>query len=278
MKKERKALIISLTINILVALIKLCGGSANHSYALAACGIYTLIDFSTDLIAVVRSSVKRKRVNKRYLFGIGRFEYIIHFIFGILVLLTGIFIITKSFFLNYMPLDNKIILLPLICISIKGLLTIFLKIKSSEISSKILMANAKESFLDIFVTIIILIMVILARNDLLYDKMGCIIMGILIILYSLEIITNCIFLLEGTDKTDKRTKNKIKKIVNNNKDVAYSDCFLIEYKKNMQCIIEMGIDSDVSFLKLLYLEEKIKHSIKKEIKGIKFIDYEIIKK
>ena len=278
MKKERKALTVSLMVNAIVALLKICGGCAFHSYTLIACGIYTLIDFSTDLIAIVRSSIRHKRANKRYLFGIGRFEYYIHLIFGVIILLIGTFIFARSFYLDFKLMGSKVIWIPIISIIIKLILTIYLKKKGNEISSKIIMANSKESFLDMFITFLTLIMLLLAKNDILYDKLGCILMAIVILLYAIDMINNCIFLLTGTDKTDKKTKNMIKKEINKNEDVAYSDCFLMKRGNITQCIIELGVSPKVSFIKLLYLEEHIKHAIKKNNKQIKYIDYELIKK
>lgn len=277
MKEEKKILFISLLINVTVVLIKILGGTNYHSYALIACGIYTLIAFSTDLIAIIRSTIKRKRVTKRYLFGIGRYEYMIHLFLGIIIFLVGLYIIIKSFFLNYTANNSNIIWLIIICIVLKIVCTYLLKSKGNEISSKILMANAKESFLDVFLTIIVLIMTLLAKNNYTYDKMGSIIIGIAIMLYSLEIIINCYFLLYGNDKQSKKIKNEISKIVNNTKVIKYSDSFLIEKSKNIQCTIEIGIKKDLSFFKLLYLEEHISQLIKNKIKSIKFIDFEIIK-
>ena len=46
-----------------------------NCYALIADGIYTLSDFITDILAMIGARVGKKRANKKYPFGYGRFEY-----------------------------------------------------------------------------------------------------------------------------------------------------------------------------------------------------------
>ncbi|MEG0977200.1 MAG: cation diffusion facilitator family transporter [Bacilli bacterium] len=278
MKKERKVLIFSALINVVVSVLKIVGGVIFSSFTLIADGFYTVSDFVTDLIALISGKISHKRANKKFPFGFGKFEYITEMFIGIFIFLMGLFILIKSFFITYSVTNMNVIFIVLIVIFLKVLSSSYLLNVGKEIRSSILNLSAKESFIDVLSSIFVLLIILLGQFIPSIDFLGSILIGLLISTEGIKIIINNVIALIGKDENNDVIKEKIKKIINSNKNVLYSDSFLIKYGSYYDASIEIAINDDVNIKELIKIELKIKKDLKSLKENIKFVDFNIISK
>ncbi len=278
MKKEQKTMMVSAFFNVLVASLKLIGGTFFNSYALIADGLYTISDFSTDILAMIGAKVGGKRANKKHPFGYGRFEYIMQIFIGIVILSVGIYIAYKSFLIKPTKSNLNILFIILLVILLKTLSANYLMQMGKKISSLMLINSAKESYLDVLSSGVIFIIVLVGRFLPVLDIIGSLFIAILIIISAIKIIIQNIILLIGEDDNNQEIKSNLKKIVNKYKNVQYSDSFLIRNGNFYQANLVIAVSDEITVRELLKLENKIKNDIHKERKlKIKYLDFDVIK-
>ncbi len=278
MKQESRALYFSILINIIVSFLKICGGIIYGSYTLIADGYYSICDFITDIIALISAKISKRRANKRYPFGYGKIEYISQMLIGFLVLFVGCFTIFNSFNLKYMAPNLNVIYVIIFVIFLKTLSSNYLYQVGKKNRSQILISSARESFIDVISSTVVLIIVVLGQFLPMIDLIGSLGISILILWEGLKIINDNIFSLIGVDKNDLEIKSAIAKIINANKELLYSDSFLIKSGSYYQATIEIAVDDDMKIRTLIKKENEIKKEIKKLKYKIKFIDFNFILK
>ncbi|MDE6284846.1 MAG: cation diffusion facilitator family transporter, partial [Bacilli bacterium] len=271
-------LLVSAFINVIVFLLKIIGGLFFQCYMLIADGIYTLCDLITDILAMIGARIGRKSANKKYPFGYGRFEYIMQIFIGVLIFCVGIFIGIKSFFIEYTSPDMQIIYIVVLTILLKGLSSNYLLHVGKKISSLMLISSAKESFIDVLSSVMVLFFILIGQKLAWIDVIGCLLMAIIILFEGGKIIFDNVILLIGEDDNNKEVKLGLKKIVNAVENVEYADSFLLKNGEYYQATIAIAIDEVVTVKDLLKIEVKIKNSIKKSKLNVKFIDFEVIKR
>lgn len=278
MKKEQRTLMISAFINLLVLILKIGSGILFNCYTIIADGIFTLSDFITDFLAMIGARVGKKRANKKYPFGYGRFEYIMQIFIGMVILFVGFYLGFRSFFIEAQPANLNILLIVILVILLKGLSANYLMQMGKEISSLILVNSAKESFLDVISSVMVFFVVIIGQWFSVVDIIGSIIIALLILFEGGKIIFDNVILLIGEDDNNIKIKNSLKKIINEEKDIQYADSFLIKNGSYYQATIEIAVNESITVKKLLKMEFKIKNKIKKSKLNIRFVEFTIIKK
>ena len=83
MKKERKVVVTSLFINVLVIFAKIFSGLVFGSYTLIVGGYYTLCNLTSDFLGFSSSLVRGRKASKKEPFGYGKFDYFIARVFFI---------------------------------------------------------------------------------------------------------------------------------------------------------------------------------------------------
>lgn len=278
MEKENKTLMFSALINIIVSVIKIGGGLIFNSYTFIIDGYYTVVDFITDILAMVGAKVSRRRANKRFPFGFGRIEYISQMLVGVIIISVGIFSCVKSFGHEFEMPNLNVLYLVFIAIALKALSSSYLLKKGKEIRSTILTTSAKESFMDVISSSIVFVVIIIGQFYSKADLIGSLIMGIMICISGIKIIIDNITALIGEDVNNKQIKKDIEKIIKRYKDIEYSDSSLIKFGLYYKIEVEIAIEDNLNVNELIKKEKKISNEIKKLKYKIKFITYNIILK
>ena len=78
------------------------------------------------------------------------------------------------------------------------------------------------------------------------------------------------------NKNDQEIKAQLQKIVNQNKNITYSEAFLLKSGSYFQTTIEIAVSPNMQVKDLIKAEVKIKQAIKKLPYHIKFIDFDIV--
>ena len=278
MKKERKSLIFSMFINLTVSILKIIGGLFLGSYTLVTNGYYTLCDFSEEVLAFIGSLIGHKRANKKHPFGYGKTEYIAQILEGVIFIFLAIYIFIKSLYLEYAQ-TNPIIIFVILSVTLMQFLNSnYLLQIGKDIHSQMLFASCHSSYYDALLTIISSLFILLSVWVSFFDYFGVLLIIILIFYKGLRIILDNIVLINGQNDNSDKITNKIKSIIKKTKDITFSSASLVNVKDYYCVTIEIGVEDALTMGELLHLEFYLKNQIHKNIKTIKTIDFEILKK
>ena len=148
MKVEKRTLVFSAIINLIVALIKISAGNIFNFASIIADGFYTVSDLITDVLAMIGAKVSKKRPDKRHPLGYGNFEYIMQMVMGFVIFIVGIVVIYMSFKITYTR-PNLLVIVPLLIVIALKMYSAKMLLKVGEkINSSILVTSSKESFID----------------------------------------------------------------------------------------------------------------------------------
>lgn len=277
MKKETKTLIISMFINFIITIIKITGGILGGCNSLLADGLHTGSDFITDIIAMIGNKISKKKANKLHPFGYGRSEYIAGTFMGVIVFLLGVFILVRAFLEKSELLSFWLIPFIVLTILLKMISIYFLNKTGKNLKSNLLISSAKESLTDLYSSVIVIFIIILSRVPLLshIDFIGTIGISIFILFTAFKILKENILALIGSIEENEILLSNIKTELQTIKNVEIKEIELFKYGFYYQANLKIKINSSMSVLKLINLENKIKKIAKKKKYGIKYVNIEI---
>ena len=96
MKQVTKVMLVSVVINIFLAIMKVLGGFFCSSRALIADGIHSFSDLTTDFFAIIGNALSQKPADKKHPYGHGKIEYVTSILIGFLILFVGFRVIYDS--------------------------------------------------------------------------------------------------------------------------------------------------------------------------------------
>lgn len=275
MKDEKKALRISILINIIVAMIKLVGGVIWNTFALTIDGIYTLSDLVTDVIAILGIKVGRKRANKNHPYGYGRVFYVIELFMGLIAFFIGVFVIILSFSISYKRPSIYVVFFILIAVFLKlGSASHLLKTGKKK-NSDLLIASGYESKLEAYSSLGLIIIIILSQFIPKIDMIGGILIALLLIFQSFRTIRHNILLLIGVTYDDLKVRDKIKKVVDKYRVIDIVDVSIIKDGPYYQLTLTFKAKRDLKVKSLLRVQNKIKKELKAKNVGFKFIEFHL---
>ena len=151
-----KAGIVGIICNLILFTLKLIVGTLSHSFAILADAINNLSDSLSSIITIVGFKIAAKPADKEHPYGHERFEYISGFVISIIMLYLGVDIIKSSVkdILNPMPMQisKAMVVVLVISIIVKLGMSLYYSKKAKEADSEVLVANAKDSRNDVFIT------------------------------------------------------------------------------------------------------------------------------
>lgn len=284
MIKEKKAIFLSMIINISVSIMKIVTGFICQSKSILADGIHSLSDFITDIVAYFGLVLSNKRPNKNHPDGYGKIQYLIDIVISTIILLLGISTIINSF--TKEPTSTNIIwiLVIIFTIILKQINSHYLIKVGKQLHSPILITSAKESRDDAASSVGVIIIILISQLTPLIpilkyaDLVGSVIIGILIIKTSLNLYKENLNYLIGETEKNEEIITKIKEIVNKYPDIQYKDMDLEAHGRYYVLELEIYILNNIKVYKLLTIESDIRRKIKKLNLRIRFIDINLFHK
>jgi cation diffusion facilitator family transporter len=188
LKHGQKIAFIAASMTLLLAVMKGTIGYLFDSKILVADAFHS----SADLLAIFASGfglwLASQKKTARFPYGLYKAETLASFVIGTLILLAGIEILKDGYHrLFHISYVQNFPILP-VSVSVISIITAYFIARKEKavgklISSQSLIANASESFLDIFVSLVVLIGILLAYAKIPYIE------GSIIILISFLVIT-----------------------------------------------------------------------------------------
>lgn len=272
-----KTLLISLIVNFILIVLKISIGLIGSSRALIADGLHSFTDLVTDLVGIIGHQISKRPADKEHPYGHGKIEYITAMLIGCVIFALGLVLLINLFYAkNSVPSDIALICI-IVTIIIKYLLSLYIIKRGQKYDNSILIASGMESRADVLTSIVVLFSFIgskLVKYNQLFiyaDKIGGIIISILIIRIALIIIKKNIFILLD-EQVDDQFIEKIKKLIRKCKQVKnINQIDIIKSGHYYKAIIQISVDGNLS----LSDSHKIAHQVEKNIltkeKKIKYI-------
>ncbi len=157
----RRVLIITLVLNLLVAIVKIVLGLISGALAIAADGLHSLIDSSGNVIGLVANHIAWQPADDDHPYGHRRFEALATLIIGALLLFTASEIIRGA--IEQLTTGASLTITPLMFAVMVGTLVINIAVnryqvqQGERLQSTILLADAANTGADVVVTISVLI-------------------------------------------------------------------------------------------------------------------------
>lgn len=279
--KENKIIIITMLLNLLIAILKLIFGIMFSFSTLLADAIQSFIDFITDVTSIITNKIGKRRANHNYPFGYGQAYSLSNIFTGFLLFLIGLFILLELFIFDshYVP-NIKVFTVLFLILGLKSVVVYFLIHFGKKYKNQFMLEAANESRADLVSTIVVIIVSIILIFDkyipefIDVDKIGSIGMIIYIFYVSIKmIIVNISSLLTHTEDNIE-IKNKIEEIIKEHKHVELKNIELIKMYTYYHLIIKIHVSDSLTIKKFLILENELKKEIRNKVKEIKFIDIE----
>lgn len=279
--KENRIIIITMLLNLLIAVLKLIFGIMFSFSTLLADAIQSFIDFITDVTSIITNKIGKRRANHNYPFGYGQAYSLSNIFTGFLLFLIGLFILLELFIFDshYVP-NIKVFMALFLILGLKSIVVYFLIHFGRKYKNQFMLEAANESRADLISTIVVITVSIILLFDkyipefIDVDKIGSIGMIIYIFYVSIKMmIVNISSLLTHTEDNIE-IKNKIAEIVQEHKHVELKNIELIKMYTYYHLIIKIHVSDSLTIKKFLILENELKKEIRKKNKEIKFIDIE----
>jgi cation diffusion facilitator family transporter len=269
-KKDRLiflVLVICLVVNIFLTGLKLIGGLLFHSASLLADGLNSLSDIVVSILLIVFIKIARKPRDSNHPYGHEKFEAIIQLILGIMVIFTGILAIsipvgnlisgTKE------ELDKLNILIAIISLVTKLLLFTFVRITAIKLNDSTLKAESSNHLGDCLASSLALVAIILAQYTfVLFDLIGAILIGAIIIKSGLGIIINSTNYLTDQVSLEPINDEMINYILSI-KGVIKVDSFRL--RKNVHSYnldLEISVDGNLTVFEGHSISEAVENSLR----------------
>ena len=279
--KEKKIIIFTALLNVIVASLKLVLGILFSFSTLISDSIQSFIDFFTDITSLIANKIGKRRANKIYPFGYGQVYYLSNLLTGILLFCIGLFILYQTFTSKGEFTPNWILFFALIFVLfIKMIVILLLQSYGKSTKSELLIESYKESKADFISTCTVIIVLILSffeeyiPDKINIDKIGSLGMAIYVFYISIQMIVSNIRGILINDKENDDIKNDIIKELEKFKKIHVTKIRIIKISYYYSVFLQIDVDDNIKIKDFLTIEKKVKKQLKSLNKLIRFIDVE----
>ena len=279
--KEKKIIIFTALLNVIVASLKLVLGILFSFSTLISDSIQSFIDFFTDITSLIANKIGKRRANKIYPFGYGQVYYLSNLLTGILLFCIGLFILYQTFTSKGEFTPNWILFFALIFVLfIKMIVILLLQSYGKSTKSELLIESYKESKADFISTCTVIIVLILSffeeyiPDNINIDKIGSLGMAIYVFYISIQMIVSNIRGILINDKENDDVKDDIIKELEKFKKIHVTKIRIIKISYYYSVFLQIDVDDNIKIKDFLTIEKKVKKQLKSLNKLIRFIDVE----
>lgn len=280
MKRTTKVLITSFAVNLCLSFAKIIVGFLGTSQSLIVDGMHSFSDLVTDVVAIVGGVIAYRPADDEHPFGHGRLEYITSLFISIVILVLGFSLIKESIVLVNQKPDIRILWVVLPTIIIKFLVANYLLRNGKKLKNHILISSGKESFTDVISSVLVLIVVACSQFQdkcapLMYvDRLGGIIIGILIMITGVCLLKDNISILIGRRELDQNIIGQVQNCLNNI-GLPIKDIILIKYGPYYRATVILLVNEKETIRSFKDISYKIKIRLKECFFNIRYIDVQV---
>ena len=283
--KENKIIVVTMILNLFVAIIKLVTGVIFSFSTLIADSVQSFMDFITDITSLVANKIGKRRANKTFPFGYGQVYSIANLFTGALLFLIGIFILYQFFFFNgeFRPTPVLFVALAVVLL-LKGLAIWLLQHFGTNFKSELMIEASKESAADFVSTCVVLAVSILALIEsylpefINIDKIGSLGMAIYVFYMSIKMIVANIQGMMTKAEENEEIKEDVAKEIEKYKGIEVDKLKVIKMSTYYSVFMKLSVADKMTIKKYIDIEKDIKKHLKNKNRSIRFIDIEPVSK
>lgn len=224
-KQKQRAYLVSSSVNIILAPVKLAAGILGRSSSLIADSINSLGDVLANAVVYLFLKISAKPRDKNHAYGHGKFETLAALLIGLTMLIAAIMIVVQSvstlgdfFESGTLPPEPKYVALivALITLVTKAVAYWYTRIQGQETASEALAAQAEDHRMDIYSAFAVSASILCAKffggNALLTEPIATIIVAGFIAKTATDIIRSSIYPLTDASVPDEVVQ-EIKELV-----------------------------------------------------------------
>ncbi len=286
MKLSNSVRILSLSFiaNAFLSIIKIVFGCLGNSRALFVDGIHSLSDLIGDVIAILGSKFSDKKADLNHPKGHGKVEYLTSIIIGLIVIFLGYNLLMGSIALKKASSPKMItVLIIAITIVVKYFLANLLIRKGNKLNSNILISSGKESYADIYSSILVFIMLVTSQFSKYWavlnyaDIIASIIVSLLIIFTGLKLIYENSSLLIGEKELSKEINDRVKKLIKAcYPSLKVKELHLYKLGKYYEAHLTVELEEDLALSDVHLITEKIEDTLKSNELNIEYVVTKVI--
>jgi cation diffusion facilitator family transporter len=220
-KEIKKVLLITLVLNIFVAVLKILAGKSFNYLSLTSSGLESLFDGSANIMALISISLATRPADKGHQFGHNKYESVGSFFIALLLIASSFQIssdLREHLSGNYVESEFNIlaVIAILISMSVSYFVSYYESKKGKELSSSILEADAHHTMGDFIISFGVLGSIICSYFGLVWPDLAIgILVSIYLIYLAFKIIkTNLPDLLDASPAVEEELIKKIESIPN----------------------------------------------------------------
>lgn len=229
MNNITKTMIVSLIVNSLLSIMKIIAGFIGRCNSLIADGVHSFSDLITDVVAIIGNFMSLKPADSKHPFGHGKVEYITSVFISLVIIFLGLTVVSSASVKSNAIPQIWVLMVSFITIISKVLLSSFIIRRGKKYNNSILIASGKESRVDAYSSVGVLISIILMQLSTVWsyfsmaDMITTVIIGILIIRTGFVIIKDNISGLLDEQVVDEGYMALLEQKILSVKEVNYID-------------------------------------------------------
>lgn len=282
--REKSIIFITMLMNLFIAVTKLLTGIIFSFNTLISDSLQSFLDFFTDITCFFAIKIGRKKPDQKYPFGYGQVHSVFNLLTGLLLFTIGFYLFYHIFqFSSITNIDTDVFIILSLMLLMKYFVVYLLKKYGNRYDNQVLIESSKESFTDLLtasITLIVSLLIYFRKYiplDIDYDKIGTIIMCLMVFYSSVSIMVhNIIELLPNTTK-NLDLENKIRKLIEQN-NIECVNIKIIKYYLYYQVIIKIEVNQNMIMKDYFKVSEKLKSDIKKLDSKIHFVNFNLVER
>ncbi len=263
--------VVGILSNMFLAVLKIILGILVGSISILADGVNNLTDSASSVATLIGFHLAKHPADPEHPFGHERIEYITGVVISIFILIIGFFLgensIKRIISHETMDINNFILLISLLIISIgiKIWQGLFYRSCSKKINSLPLMANAQDSFNDVFATTFVLISILIFYFfEINLDGWFGVAVSLFIIINGIKLMKETISPLIGEAPSPEFTKSITDKIKSYEGILGVHDLVIHSYGPLKTYVtIHVEVDSRENILDIHEKIDKIERDLKR---------------
>ena len=293
---SNKAVLFALFGNLSIGIIKFIVSIITNSAGMLAEAIHSFVDTTNQILLLVGSKRCVKQADEQHAFGYGKEEYFWGFIVAVLLFfMGGAYSIYEGIhkMINHEPINNIVYIFSVLIVSIlieyKSFSIALKELKQTKDKSTSFIKHLKSSTdINVFVIIVedfaallgllivILTTILSVTISPIFDSIGSILIGILLIGSSYFMSNELRKLMIG-ENISREMRNKIKDIIKSFNDVKHVNNIRTMYIGNNDFVllISIEVEDDIHVFQIEHMVSEMKNDINELYKNAKYIYIEI---
>ncbi len=265
-KQLRILLAVTLTLNIILAVIKLGAGYLYNSPSLVGDGFNSFFDIFISVMLLIVMKTASRAPDENHHYGHQKYEGLIFFGLGLFILFTTVVLginTVKDFIAyfqgaEYVLPGTPALIVAIVSVFIKVFMFIINYRAYLKLKRPALKGDAINHLSDIFATAVSIISIVLAKfNFYIFEYIGTLIICVIIINSSINIIKEAAYYLTDASPSKKTVESIRECILNVEGVICVDDLKVRRHMNNYYVDVEVGINKNLTLKEAHDISEKV---------------------